>query len=773
MPHVDSYALRGAALPGTLRVLAFHGREELSAPFRFEVFASMPHAAHDDATFDAVIGSRATLEILGADGATRRRWHGAICEASLEHELGGAAVVRLVLVPRLWFLSLSERSRVFVGDALPAVLEKSLREGGLRDVAFRLQRSYRPLEHVCQYRESHLAFVSRWMEREGLYFHFEHGDEAETLVITDARPYAPAAEGPLRFAASADVRSGLEAVTALSVRRRAAPGDVLLRDFDPALPTMDVSGAAPVDRRGHGEVRRFGEHFHTSQDGRRLAGVRAQEIAATQKVYEGRATVRSLQAGHGFALVDHPRATLDRGYVAVSVEHRGYDIAGVPEARALLGLPAGDERAYEATFSALEDSVQFRAPSRTPWPRVYGVESGTVDGPAASEYAQLDDHGRYKVKLRFDESDLDGGRASTWVRMIQPHAGSPEGAHFPLRKGTEVMLVFLGGDPDQPVIAGAAPNASTPSPVTDANATMNILLTGGENRLAFEDLAGAQYAELSSPTESTFVSLGAVHGRATHNNVSSTDGTGLIHTGGGHDRTVGGAMTEDVIGSVTETYHATQTTTVNGHWTETLAAGGTQTITGGLAQTIQGGRAQSITGGDAVVVNGGRTSTVNGGEISMVDGARTGTVNGACTATVNGATTATVNGAVNVTISSGLNITSPAGVFIHAPAGYTCVAPGGVTILAPTTHHELHSEWMKCAAESSDWAASKIGGTGLQFEAVGVGVSVKGVSVEAVGASIGFAAFKLDSGAIHSDERSLKIGTHALKFEVAALHVKA
>ena len=692
MPHVDSYALRGAALPGTLRVLAFHGREELSAPFRFEVFASMPHAAHDDATFDAVIGSRATLEILGADGATRRRWHGAICEATLEHELGGAAVVRLVLVPRLWFLSLSERSRVFVGDALPAVLEKSLREGGLRDVAFRLQRSYRPLEHVCQYRESHLAFVSRWMEREGLYFHFEHGDEAETLVITDARPYAPAAEGP--------VRSGLEAVTALSVRRRAAPGDVLLRDFDPALPTMDVSGAAPVDRRGHGEVRRFGEHFHTSQDGRRLAGVRAQEIAATQKVYEGRATVRSLQAGHGFALVDHPRATLDRGYVAVSVEHRGYDIAGVPEARALLGLPAGDERAYEATFSALEDSVQFRAPSRTPWPRVYGVESGTVDGPAASEYAQLDDHGRYKVKLRFDESDLDGGRASTWVRMIQPHAGSPEGAHFPLRKGTEVMLVFLGGDPDQPVIAGAAPNASTPSPVTDANATMNILLTGGENRLAFEDLAGAQYAELSSPTESTFVSLGAVHGRATHNNVS-------------------------------------------------------------------------ITGGDAVVVNGGRTSTVNGGEISMVDGARTGTVNGACTATVNGATTATVNGAVNVTISSGLNITSPAGVFIHAPAGYTCVAPGGVTILAPTTHHELHSEWMKCAAESSDWAASKIGGTGLQFEAVGVGVSVKGVSVEAVGASIGFAAFKLDSGAIHSDERSLKIGTHALKFEVAALHVKA
>src|SRR4029077_9582783 len=137
--------------------------------------------------------------------------------------------------------------------------------------------------------------------------------------------------------------------------------------------------------------------------------------------------------------------------------------------------------------------------SDTPWPRIYGFENGTICGAAESEDAQIDDHGRYNVKFKFAESNLKDGKASTWVRMLQPHGGGIEGWHFPLRKGTEVLFTFLGGDPDRPVIAGVVPNALTPSPVTSANHTTNVIQTGGRNRIELEDSAGQERITISSP----------------------------------------------------------------------------------------------------------------------------------------------------------------------------------------------------------------------------------------------------------------------------------
>ena len=779
MSMTDVFNLRGAALPHSARVLAFTGREEISRAYRFEVFVLIPHTLLEETNLDEAIGSAATLEVQRDDGTARNRWHGVLAEISVLHELPGAALYRVVLVPRLWLLTLTQRSRVFVGDALPVVLEKCLREGGLRDFSLRLQRTYKPLEHVCQYRESHFAFFSRWVERDGLYFHFEHGEEAETLVVSDARPYAPPVGAPVRFLSSADTRSGVEAITHLSVQRRVTAAEVTLRDYDPLNPTLDLHGQGNIDAHGRGEVRRFGDNFLNPIEGRRLAGLRAQELAAQGKIYEGRGRAFDLRVGHKFSLVDHPRATLDQDYVVLSLDHRGINVAGSPELRALLDIAERDEQVYTVTFTAIEEAVQFRPERRTPWPRVYGVESATVDGPSESDYAQIDAHGRYKVRVRFDESGLADGTASTWVRMLQPHGGSPEGFHFPLRKGTEVMLVFLGGDPDRPVITGVAPNALTPSPVTADNHTTNIVHTGGDNHFELEDSAGAQHIELSSPTQASFLSLGAIHGHASHNTVSSTDGTGLIHTGGNHDRTVGGNMSEDVVGSVTETYHATQDTTVTGHWTETLNAGGTQTINAGLLQTINAGRAQTINGGDAVLVNGGRAQTVNGsatlitngGEASTINGGLTATVNAGVQATSNGDVTASVTGSVNIDISAGLNITSPAGVHIMAPAGYTCVAPGGVTILAPSVHNELHVTWVKCATDSSDWKLSSVGGSAFSFDAKGLSIGVTGVSIEAKGVSLSTSGLSGEISATETKSSGIKLGSSGLELKLSGLFV--
>src|SRR5262245_58000453 len=168
----------------------------------------------------------------------------------------------------------------------------------------------------------------------------------------------------------------------------------------------------------------------------------------------------------------------------------------------------------------------------------------------------------------FDESGLPDGGASARIRMMQPHAGNPEGFHFPLRKGTEVQVVFVRGDPDQPIIAGAIPNAATPSPVTRANQTQNVVQTGGRNRVEIEDEHGSEYIDISSPPEKTFMHLGAHAGLGSHNYVVSTSGDQSMHTGGKRDIRVGGNQTETVGGNVTENYHSTQTTTVDGSLTE-------------------------------------------------------------------------------------------------------------------------------------------------------------------------------------------------------------
>jgi uncharacterized protein involved in type VI secretion and phage assembly len=141
--------------------------------------------------------------------------------------------------------------------------------------------SHSPLDRVCMYRESHRALFSRRVEREGLYFHFEHGEDAETLVVSDARPYAPPVGAPVRFMSSAYTRGAVEAVTHLSAQRRVTAAEVTLREYDPLNPTLDVSGHGAVDADGHGEVRRFGDTFLNPVEGRRLAGLRAQEVTGT------------------------------------------------------------------------------------------------------------------------------------------------------------------------------------------------------------------------------------------------------------------------------------------------------------------------------------------------------------------------------------------------------------------------------------------------------------------------------------------------------------
>ena len=572
------FSIRSSALPASAMVASFRGSQELSRPYLFDVYVIVP-GDHEIEVEDAV-GSRATLIADDGKGAPETI-AGVFGAFELVRAMPEVSLYVARIVPLLWQLSLTKHSRVFTKTSIPDVIKAVLDDEGVIDYELRLANSYDTEEHVCQYRESSLDFIHRWMEREGLYYFFEQGEQGEKLVIVDSLakhqsiPRGPVAYNPT---SEGDFTGGHQ-FDNFTARAASLPAQVKFVDYDYTKPSLPVNGSAAVSPTGFGELNDSGSgsRFFTPGAGARHAKLRAEELRAEGATYHATGGVLGLAPGFKFTVERHPRNKLNKDYLATHVEHFAY-VSGLAGAWGRLVPHDGDET-YRVETTAISADQQYRHPSLTAWPRIDGYENAVIDGPATSEYAQIDDHGRYAIKFKFDEGTLKDGKASTYVRMMQPHAGAIEGWHFPQRKGTEVVLLFLGGDPDRPVIAGAIPNATTPSPVTSGNHTKNVIQTGGRNRLELEDQAGQQRITLSTPHSNTYLRMGSPN--EDHEMILKTDKRGLWSTGVSTDFTIGnfwhitvGADKEETVtGPVTETYNDTKTEEVpNGLVKETYKA---------------------------------------------------------------------------------------------------------------------------------------------------------------------------------------------------------
>ncbi|AUX42847.1 uncharacterized protein SOCE26_042820 [Sorangium cellulosum] len=535
----EQITFSSSILPGLTRVVGFRGVEAISRPYRFEIFFSIPSEGEEDANFSEMVGSKARLVIDRLDDKNPPfLFAGVLAGVDLLHEYGGRALLRAVLVPRLWGLTLSKHSRIFTKKSVPDVIRAVLEENGIASGDYELRLgSHETEEHICQYRESDFDFISRWMEREGIYYYFEHTEDGERLILCDDKAYPAEALGtPVRYhPQTGEDRSAGASFRTFSCQHGALPSRVKLKDYDYVRPNFPLSGAAPVSPYGAGEISLHGERFFSAEAGSRLAQLRAEEYLAREAVAQASGSRLHLRAGYTFELEEHPRARLNTKYLAIEVRHHGNQSAGHDDLQEL--VPLDHEEVYFVEVAAIPATTQFRAESRTAWPRIYGYENGTVDGSASSEYAQIDEHGRYLVRFKFDEASPRDGSGSTYVRMMQPHGGGVEGFHFPLRRGTEVVLSFLGGDPDRPVISGVVPNVLTPSPVTSGNHTKNVIQTGGRNRIEMEDAAGSQRITVSTPHANTYLRMGAPNDN--HELIAKTDAKSVWDSGGNFDVHVG------------------------------------------------------------------------------------------------------------------------------------------------------------------------------------------------------------------------------------------
>ena len=471
----------------TFSVISFKGFEAISKPYEFEILIVSEKTDVDPLK---VLQNPARFTIH-RDEEENVDFNGILIQFDETHEFNGNLFFKAVLAPKLWWLNLTHHNQVFLNSTAPQIMENSLKDGGLLpglDFDFRIQNTYLELDYVCQYGESHFNFVSRWAEREGIYYFFEQTANGEKVIFTDTK----LSHTDLMYDKDLFYRppSGLDALHTREViknficRHSMLPRRVYLKDYNYLRPSLAIEGMADVDENGRGENYIYGENhtygdedYDTPSEGNRLAGIRAEALLCRKSLFYGESSVPFIEPGYTFDLNDHYKETYNKKYLVTDVTHQGhqtgYLISGVTT------TPEKDEEMfYSNSFTAIYSDAQFRPESKALKPKISGTINAKIDAAASGEYAELDELGRYKVILPFDRSGRHNGKASAFLRMMQPYAGQNQGMHFPLHKGTEVLLTFIEGNPDRPLIAGAVPNPETSSPVTSGNQTKSVITTG-------------------------------------------------------------------------------------------------------------------------------------------------------------------------------------------------------------------------------------------------------------------------------------------------------
>ncbi|NUP14102.1 MAG: type VI secretion system tip protein VgrG [Polyangiaceae bacterium] len=451
-----------------IEVRSLDGKEAISQLFSFEVLIVCPQEVElgdDHVGVDIAI-------VFERGGAPARTVHGMITQIDdrLETESEWRSY-RLHIAPRLWRATLVSTQEVHVNISVPDLIRQKLELVGLeegQDFELRLRGTYPVRELIVQYKETDVAFISRLAEHLGICFFFEHGSGVDKLVFSDDNAgFAPLERAEIPF-----VRQGQRVdVFDIESRRRAFPSRFAMQDYNYRIPTIDLTSTFDTEVGLGGGVVEYGAHYKVPADGVALARLRAEEQAIANRYFLGKSDVAELDPGGRFTLVDHPKIEVP-AFLVVEVVHRA--VQGVK-------MTAGAVEPYVNSFRVIDLEMAYRPPRITPRPRIDGVVTALVEPDPSGivgELAQIDVDGRYTVQFYFDAGDITGkAKHSHPVRMIQPHSGPHYGIHFPLKPGVEVLIVFMDGDPDRPLIIGSVPNPVTPSPVVEQVNLMNRIET--------------------------------------------------------------------------------------------------------------------------------------------------------------------------------------------------------------------------------------------------------------------------------------------------------
>lgn len=543
-------ALFASPLGERVAFYAMTGRETLSQPFAYEVDLL---SAEDTLDLSELLGQHATVVLERTDGSLRH-FTGFVTQFSLVGELGNFARYRATLRPWLWFLGQTRSSRIFQEMTVPEIVMELFRFNGFSDFSDTLSAEYRKWDYLVQYRESDLNFVQRLLEQEGIYFYFKHEDNKHTLVLADAgspHELTPGYEEVPYYPPSKLERRQEEHVDSWSATRQIRQGLVSVIDFNFEKPSAFLgaqSSAALGHAHGEYDLYDYPGGFKDTSEAETQAKIRLEEHQVDFEVMHGAGPVRGLQAGSRFALARFPRDDQNREYFILSA---GYDIR-VAEFESNQ-VKEDAEPLFRFHLQAIDGKRPFRPARLTRKPRVEGPQTAIVVGDPSQEI-WTDQYGRVKVQFHWDREGQRDQNSSCWVRVSQAWAGQNWGSiHIP-RIGQEVIVDFLEGDPDRPIITGRVYNADNMPPYglpdnqTQSGIKSRSTKGGGAdnfNEIRFEDKKGEE--ELHIQAEKDMTTL-VKHNRTTtiqRNDVLNITGDQIIHIHGNLSMTVDGVTDKD------------------------------------------------------------------------------------------------------------------------------------------------------------------------------------------------------------------------------------
>jgi type VI secretion system secreted protein VgrG len=439
----------------------FTGHEAISRLFGFHVDLL---SANNSIVFTDIVGKQVTIKVSLA-GGNERFFNGYVSRFAQSGSDARFTHYQMEVVPWLWFLTRSADCRIFQNMTIPDIIQQVFKDRGFTDFKNCLTGNYEPREYCVQYRETDFNFVSRLMEQYGIFYFFEHTDNEHTLVLGDsptAHQSCPHQETAQYNASVGDIDVD-DIVTGWHMEQELRTGKYSLTDYNFETPSTSLLSSDPtvfsVDGNGKYEIYDYPGDYLTKSQGDATTKLRMQEEETPHLVISGSSSCRAFTSGYKFTLQDHYRKDMNTEYILTEVQH----VASAGGNYTIDDAAPGEQ--YSNHFTCIPATIPFRPPRITPRPFVQGPQPALVVGKSGEEI-WVDKYGRVVVQFYWDRLGNDDEKSSCWVRVSQPWAGKNWGAIWTPRIGQEVIVSFLEGDPDRPLITGRVYNAEQMPPYT-------------------------------------------------------------------------------------------------------------------------------------------------------------------------------------------------------------------------------------------------------------------------------------------------------------------
>lgn len=636
------------------------GTEGLSQLFRYEFTLASEQAEID---FSQIVGQSVTASIALGDGETLRYVNGIVTHFTQHDSDPRLWFYRAVVEPKFWLGTRKADCRIFQDQSVTDIIETVLGELGVTDYSLETAGAYAAREYCVQYNETSFDFLSRLMEAEGIFYFFRHEEGKHTLVLaddSDVHEDCPGAASVFYRPDQSGVREDEDAIFQLAYTERVATDAFAARDYNFEQPTTDLTTTAEGGASGSDmEVYEYPGGYAAKDAGDALADLRLQAFETPTKELSGRSTVKSFIAGYKFTLDWHERPSLNADYLIRE-----------------LTISADADR-YENRFTAQPATHPFRPARLARAPRIHGGQTALVVGKSGEEI-WTDEFGRIKVQFPWDREGAQDENSSCFVRVAQGWAGKSWGSWFLPRIGMEVVVSFLEGDPDRPLVTGCVYNGDNrqtytlPDDQTKSWIKTNSSKGGeGSNELRFEDKAGEEEVYL--------------HAQKDWNSEVENARTTTIKEGDDTLTLEQGSRTLEVqTGDETHSIAGSRTLSVDGAQDHTTGDGFTHKVTGDYTLKVSGDLTINATGtvtikaGDAMVLQAGADGTLKAGQNLTVQSGMDFTQKSGKNLDISSAMDTTNEAGMNMTNKAGMNMKNEAGMNLEEKGGMNYKAEGGM-----------------------------------------------------------------------------------------------